>query len=475
MAVTKIHPIKLTLNRAIKYVTNPDKTDEYALVDTYACGLETAVLSFESTLNKARDHKNANKAFHLIQSFVPEETTPEQAHEIGMKLCENLLGGKYSFVIGTHVDKHHIHNHIVFCAVDNIEYKKYYDCKETYRQIRNISDKLCEEYGLDVITEQKQKDKIYQNSAKSYKEWQEEKKGTSWKKQLKDDIKATIKTSKTYDDFIQQMRDKGYLIKGEKLDGSEGKYISFLCPGQDPETGRWIRGKKTSGNRGLGEDFSRENIKQRIDERAKARAERISLLSSQKPKTNLIDTSSDKFKQSPGLMKWADKQNLQRMSAVYAEMQKLGLYSKADLAERIATLEQRAKDNTSELKNLDERMKGFAQIIQVVSQYNDNKKYFNAYQRSKDPERYLENRISEITLFQDAEKALKRNGIDPSKINVQALREEYSRMETRKAEISGQIRRDSSEQKKLDKYLTDLNTYATGEKHPGIGKNSQTL
>lgn len=475
MAVTKIHPIKLTLNRAIKYVTNPEKTDEYALVDTYACGLETATLSFESTLNKARDHKNANKAFHLIQSFVPNETTPEQAHEIGMKLCENLLGGKYSFVIGTHVDKHHIHNHIVFCAVDNIEYKKYYDNKETYRNIRSISDKLCVEYGLDVITEEKQKSKVYSNTAKSYKEWQEEKKGTSWKKQLKDDIKATIRTSKTYEDFISQMREKGYQIKGEKLDGSDGKYISFLCPGQDPETGRWIRGKKTSGNRGLGEDFSRENIKQRIDERAKARAERISLLSSQRPKTNLIDTSSDKFKQSPGLMKWADKQNLQRMSAVYAEMQKLGLYSKADLAERIATLEQRAKDNTSELKNLDERMKGFAQIIQVVSQYNDNKKYFNAYQRSKDPERYLENRISEITLFQDAEKALKRNGIDPSKINVQALREEYSRMETRKAEISGQMRRDSSEQKKLDKYLTDLNTYATGEKHPGIGKNTQTL
>ena len=469
MAITKIHAIKTTLDKSIKYVSNPDKTNEFALVDTYACGLETAALSFEMTLKRAKSQMNGNKAFHLIQSFVPDETNPYQEHKIGVELCDRLLEGKYSYVIGTHVDKHHIHNHIIFCAADNIDFKKYNDCRATYRNIRSISDKLCEENGLDVIREEK-------GIAKSYKEWQEEKKGTSWKKQLKDDINATIKTSKTYEDFIDQMRAKGYHIKGEKLDGSDGKYISYLCPGQDPTTGRWIRGKKTSGNRGLGEDFSRERIKERIDYRAKQRAERIALLGGNKlPKTNLIDTSAEKFQENKGLKRWADKENLQRMSQVYAELQKLGYGSKEALVERLATIEQNRKDYNHELAKIDERMKGFGQIIQIVSQYEQNKKYYNAYQRSKDPERYLENRISEITLFQDAEKAIKRNGIDPSRINVAALREEYSKMETRKAEIAGKMRKESAEEKKLSKYLTDLQTYVSGERTTDARKDKPIL
>lgn len=551
MAITKIHPIKATVNKAIKYVANPDKTDEFALVDTFGCGLDTAAMLFESTIKYAKNKKeNGNKAFHLIQSFVPGETTPEEAHRIGLELCDKLLGGKYSFVIGTHQDKHHIHNHIIFCAVDNIDHKKYHDCRESYRNIMNISDKLCHDHGLDVIGEEKEpvavkkyiyckewkdgkpieittedldearanarycyrkevgfteelieaqgnekyqerasrdwaffhaiieyqtpKEKAYESSAKSYKEWLEEKNGTSWKKQLKDDINATIKTSKTYEDFIEQMKAKGYHIKGEKLDGSEGKYISYLCPGQDPDTGRWIRGKKTSSKRGLGEDFSRERIKERIDKRAKARADRIRTLQEGSKNISLIDTSSEKFQNSPGLTNWAEKENLSRMSRLYMEMQKMGYSSREALADRIATIEQNRKDINAEVEEIERKLKNFGDVIRVVSQYEQNKKYFSAYQRSKDPERYLESRLSEITLFQEAEKILKNANLDPARVSVPKLREEYSRLETRKAEIKGQLRRENAEEKKLDKYLADLNAYVSGDRRPDTLRDNKT-
>lgn len=460
MAVTKIHNIKATVGRAIKYVTNPDKTDEYALVDFLNCNQATAEYSFLKELELAnkpgssgytKSGKNANQAFHLIQSFKPEETNPEQAHKIGLELVEQMLEGKYTAVIGTHVDKDHIHNHIVFCAVDNIDHKRYHDCRESYKNIRKLSDKLCEENGLSVITEEK-------NLATSYKEWQERKKGNSWKQQLKEDINNIIRTAKNYDDFIDKMREKGYQIKGAALDGSEGKYISYLCPGQG-ENGRWIRGKKTSGYKGLGEDFSREKINERIEKRAKQRADRIKILATRTQHTDLIDTNTEKFKESPGLQRWADRENLKRMSAAYGEMLKQGFKTRADVAEKIAELEQLNADRNKELKDLSEDIITMGKIVKYVNQYKQNKRYFNAYQNSVDQERYMQNRLPEITLFQEAERILKRSGIDPEHINIDKLKSDYYSIEQKKEKLNKEITTDTAEIKKLNKFLSDFQTF----------------
>ena len=529
MAVTKIHPIKFTVNKAIAYVTNPKKTDEYTLVDYFGCTHNNPAMDFDFSLKEARAQKNGNKAFHLIQSFVPDETNPEEAHRIGQELCDKLLNGKYTYVIGTHVDKHHIHNHIIFCAVDNINFKKYNDCKATYRNIRQISDKLCHDHNLDVIGEESDqvekyiyckewidgkpveitttdakeaiknakyvyrpeigfteelisskgdeknkyrserdwsyfhviapKKKNYKDSAKSYKEWLENKGGTSWKSLLKTDINATIKESVNYDNFIEKMRDKGYQIKGEKLDGSDGKYISFLCPGQE----RWVRGKKTSGNRGLGEDFTREKINERIEKRVHQRAERIKTLAAGTEKKALINTSDDKFANNAGLKRWAEKENLKRMSALYSELNRMGLSSKEALFERIATLEQSQIDADKELDEIQEKMKVIGKVGKAVSVYQSNKKYYTNYQNSKDQERYLENRLSEITLFQDAEQFLKNSEIEPDKIDLSKLREEYNRLEAQKESLTGRKQKNAKEINTLNKYYSDLQAFISGQ------------
>ena len=117
MAVTKIHPIKSTLKKALDYIENPDKTDEKLFVSSYGCSYETADIEFQMLLDQAYQKGN-NLAHHLIQAFEPGETTAEQAHEIGRQLADEVLQGKYPYVITTHIDKGHLHNHIIFCAVD---------------------------------------------------------------------------------------------------------------------------------------------------------------------------------------------------------------------------------------------------------------------------------------------------------------------------------------------------------------------
>ena len=108
MAVTKTHPIKSTLKAAIDYICNPEKTDGKLLVSSYGCAAETADIEFSWTRRHAID-KGTNLGRHLIQAFQPGEVTPEQAHEIGMELAKEILGGKYEFVLTTHIDKDHVH------------------------------------------------------------------------------------------------------------------------------------------------------------------------------------------------------------------------------------------------------------------------------------------------------------------------------------------------------------------------------
>ena len=121
MAVTKIHPIKSTLKKALDYITNPSKTDDKLYVSSFGCAVETADIEFEKTRLRAMNKGN-NLAHHLIQAFEPGEVTPEAAHEIGRQLADSILGGKYEYVLTTHIDKGHVHNHLIFCSVDFAEH-----------------------------------------------------------------------------------------------------------------------------------------------------------------------------------------------------------------------------------------------------------------------------------------------------------------------------------------------------------------
>ena len=185
MAVTKIKPIKSTLSKALDYIENPDKTDVKMLVSSFGCSYETADIEFEYTLSQALQKGN-NLAFHLIQSFEPGEVDYQKAHEIGKQLADAVTKGQHEYVLTTHIDKGHVHNHIIFCAVNFVDHHKYNSNKRSYYGIRNMSDKLCRENGLSVVVPGKG------SKGKSYAEYQAERTGTSWKGKLKTAVDALI-------------------------------------------------------------------------------------------------------------------------------------------------------------------------------------------------------------------------------------------------------------------------------------------
>ena len=228
MAVTKIHPIKSTLKKALDYIENPDKTEDKMLVSSFGCSYETADIEFEMLLAQAIQKGN-NLAHHLIQSFAPGEATAEQAHEIGRQLADEVLQGKYPYVLTTHIDKGHVHNHLIFCAVDMVNHRKYNSNRQSYAYIRRTSDRLCREHGLSVV--QPSRDK-----GKSYAEWDAGRKGKSWKAKLKAAIEAVIPQAKDFDDFLRLMAAQGYEIKRANLSRS-----ALPDRNASPAARRWAR------------------------------------------------------------------------------------------------------------------------------------------------------------------------------------------------------------------------------------------
>ena len=365
MAITRIHAIKATVSGAVNYICNEKKTDSSLLISSFGTTPETAANDFKFTLSHT-DSSDPNKAFHLIQSFAPGEVSATEAHKIGEELADRLLKGKYSYIVTTHTDKGHIHNHLLFCAADNIDYKKYHDCKRTYWDIRHLSDELCEEHNLSVIREN-------QHKAKKYKEWLADKKGTSWKSKLKSDINETIKLAHSYEEFLSLMQAKGYQIKDSEINPEAHKYIGFLAPGQV----KWIRGREKS----LGPEYTKERIKERIEEKARIRAERMKKLTT-RPQS-LIDTSQEKFTESPGLMRWAEKENLKRAAQIQSKLAEMGFKSMEEVDERIEALHQQAKTGKKATIALDKDIKSAAEILRYARQYSEKKKYDRNYKKCK--------------------------------------------------------------------------------------------
>ena len=321
MAVTKIHPIKSTLKKALDSIENPDKTYDKMLVSSFACSYETADIEFEMRLAQAYQKGN-NLAHHLIQSFAPGEATPEQAHEIGRQLADEVLQGKYPYVLTTHIDKGHVHNHIIFCAVDMVNQRKYISNKQSYAYIRRTSDRLCKENGLSVV-------KPGQSKGKSYAEWDAQRKGTSWKAKLKAAIDAAIPQAKDFDDFLRLMQAQGYEIK-------PGKFISFRAPGQE----RFTRCKT------LGEAYTEEAIKERIKGRVITRVPK-----ERKGISLRIDLENNiKAQQSAGYEKWVTLHNLKQAAKTLNFLTEHGIDTSPDLESRVAEITAASDEAAAALK-----------------------------------------------------------------------------------------------------------------------------
>ena len=443
MAYTRIHDIKATVQKALKYICNLEKTDGQILIDSFACGIETAHYDFMDALSKSSGVGN-KQAFHLIQSFAPGEVDFDTAHQVGIKLADKLLENKYSYVIATHIDKEHCHNHIIFCAVDNVEHKKYNDCKRTYRQIRNLSEDLCREHGLSVIIPSGQKGKIHY-------EWQMAKSGTSWKAQMKSDMDNAIREAHSYEDFISRMQTKGYKVKGENFGENALKYLSFSALGQTRFT------CVTEKNFGVG--YTKEAIRDQIEKRVKAQEkfpEKKKIPFPKRPdaKRTLIDTDQEKFQENGALKHWADIQNLKIAAASYAEGG-----SVEELKQKMSERSAAAKAARSAIVDLEHEMKAKAEILKYAKQYMANRKYQRGYEKAKDQDAYFRSHETQIILFGGAENMLKRYGVKTASLDVEKMQAEYDAMTVQKAKLKKTYQTAEKEAMEADKQLRNIRQF----------------
>ena len=443
MAYTRIHAVKATVQKALKYICNPEKTDGQILIDSFACGIETAHYDFMDALSKSSGVGD-KQAFHLIQSFAPREVHFNTAHQVGIELADKLLENKYSYVIATHIDKEHCHNHIIFCAVDNVDHKKYNDCKRTYRHIRNLSDELSREHGLSVIISAGQK-------GKSHYEWQMAKAGTSWKVQMKYDMDNAIREAHSYEDFISWMQTKGYEVKGETFGDNALKYLSFCALGQS----RFTR----VSERNFGVGYTKEAIRERIEKRVMAQEKfpvkkKFPFPKRPDAKRTLIDTDKEKFQENGALKHWADIQNLKIAAASYVEGG-----SVEELERKIAEKNATAKTARSEIVDLEHEMKAKAEILKYAKQYVANRKYQRGYEKAKDRDAYFRSHETQILLFGGAENMLKRYGIKTASLDVEKMQAEYDTMVVQKAKLKKTYQTAEKEVVEAEKQLKNIRQY----------------
>ena len=268
MATTAIWDIKGRLDKVVNYAKNPEKTDaslysqnelqglgdvmDYTMQD-YKTEKKLYVTGLNCDPETARDQMIMTKrrfckedgivAFHAYQSFAKGETTPNTAHEIGVKLAQGLWADRFEIIIATHLDKGHLHNHFVINSVSILDGKKYNDCNASYRLLRQTSDRLCRTYGLSIVENPES------GRAKHYAEWKAENDGQrTWRSAIREDVDQTVIVSMSFPAFIRSMKEKGY----EVVTG--GKYMKVRPQGKE----RFVR------LRSLGDNYTEEAIKQRI-------------------------------------------------------------------------------------------------------------------------------------------------------------------------------------------------------------------
>ena len=448
MAVTKIKAIRGTLSKAIAYILNPEKTDEKLLVSSYGCASETAAREFEWT-RKIAEQKGMNPvriiARHVIQSFEIGEVTPELAHEIGKQFADEILGGKYEYVLTTHIDKDHVHNHLIFNAVDFVDYHAYKSYKRIYYDMREVSDRLCKENGLSVIPPS-------QNKGMGYKEYTEAKRGTSWKQKLKQTIDRLVITAKDYDDFLRLMQEAGYEIK-------TGKYISFRAEGQE----RFTRSKT------IGENYTEERIKERIAGRTPRRSQRqttpkgISLIGDIQERIRLIDSKGYEHKAKLTILKEAAR------TLNYLTENNLLQY--ADLEKMVEDVHGSYDRTGKELKGVEARLREVQPLIKNISNYQRLKPVYDAFQKAKDKPGFKAKHEAELVIFEAARSTLLAMQGDEKLPSLKTLQAEQQRLLEEQQRLYDERAKLKKEAKHIETIKSNVDTFLA----PSVDHNRDHL
>ena len=371
----------------------------------------------------------------------------EKAHEIGKQLADAVTKGQHEYVVTTHIDKGHIHNHVIFCAVNFVDHHKYNSNKRSYYGIRNMSDKLCRENGLSVVVPGKG------SKGKSYAEYQAEKTGTSWKGKLKIAVDALIPQVSSFEELLTRLQAAGYEIK-------PGKYVSCRAPGQE----RFTRLKT------LGADYTEEAIRERI---AGRRAKAAKAPREQRDVSLLIDIeNSIKAAQSKGYEQWAKIHNLKQAAKTMNFLTEHKIEQYADLVSRIEEMAAESGQAADALKDAEKRLADMAVLIKNVSTYQKTKPVYDAYRKARNREKYRAGQEQAIILHEAAARSLKAAGIAKLQ-NLAALQSEYEALQAQKEALYADYGKLKKKVREYDIIKQNIDSILQADRQPEREKGTE--
>lgn len=436
MAYTKIHPIKSTVNAAIAYILNPEKTDNSILVTSFACTSQTAGTEFEYT-RKLYNANIENLAYHCIQSFKPDEVTAEQAHRIGIRTADELLKGQYEYVLTTHTDRGHIHNHLIINGVNfanGLAFGTEHDRKSNpaWKELRKISDEICIENSLSVI---ELPEKGY---GKCYYEWVKDKQHSSYKSKLREAIDKCIISADDFEDFLEKMKNEmGYESK------LRGETLSFRAAEQE----RFTRCSK----RNFGWYYEPSQIKKRIERQVRKRSASVT-------KNNGFYSLNNN--DSVGLNRWAALKNMQEASRLINSLSEYGVNSIEQLDEKISDRFDRRYDTVDDLRKLENEIKNQRELLKMLNTYWDNKAAHDKYIKAQNKKHFEREHNRELTLYSSSKEWLKKKFGDkalPNRVvlesKISEKENEYEAMLEKYHNLKKEIKSLNNAREKIDEYM----------------------
>ena len=453
MAATRIMSIHINkgktarqcIGERLDYIMNPKKTDGGILVSTYACSPETAADEFmlfrqEYQTNTGRTQENEVIGYHVRQAFKPEEITPEEANEIGKELASRMTDGQFAYVVATHIDKHHIHNHIIYNSTALDSTRKFRDFLLSGLAVQRLSDLICLEHQLSVI---------------EIKPYRERQKRTLYppKESNRDRLCGVIDTilaekPKDYEDFLQGLEQQGYEVK-------RGKYTSV----------KGARQKRFIRFRTLGAGYSEEELKAVISGEAEhhPRQEQKRIVPEQKFQM-LVDIQAKLAEgKSMGYARWAKRYNLKEMSKTLIFLQEHKIGSIKEMQERVDAATARYHELGDSIKAAEARMTEIAVLRTHIVNYARTHPVYDAYRKAGYSKSFLDAHREEITLHKAAKAAFDEAGLKKLP-KAKDLSIEYAELLKKKKEAYPDYRKARDEMQELMKAQKNVEMFFAEEK-----------
>ena len=440
MAITNIHSIKTTLDKSIAYIINPSKTENGIYVNSYGCSADCQKATEEFlTIRNMGTGRGDILALHIHQSFKGDEVTPEQAIKIGEELAEKFLKGKFQYIIATHTNTDNIHNHIIFNNVSFTDFRtfQYTENRQKccWKNLRNASDELCREHNISVIENPKE-------SGKCYFEWQQDIQGKSWKSKLRIIIDETIMESDNFEDFLDRIRKKNI----ECVYTPENKIkIKFRMQGQE----RFARGRT------LGWYYDEPQIRRRIEQYRFLQTG----VSQKAVKTKIIDTSSDVFQTSKGLLHWAEIQNMKETSKIINFLSVNNIRSETELESKATATYNERMMTVMSLNKMQQEIDRLSDTIRLLRAYRKYKPVYDGYRNSNKSKRYFKEYQADIEKYEGIVRQM--NSIYPDKKipNLENLESQKRSLIQQRSEMNDTYKRIVAELKEIEFAQTTINDY----------------